>query len=282
MKQFIVPKTPRGEVICAVYKMIFDDGSYYIGSTINLTQRINGWRFKLNSGIDKNYRVTAAFKSSSTVTFEILEIIDDPVFRKFREDGYIKINFGKPLCLNIASNSTNNLGIKQNPNKKISTYWNKTIVKIDDLGRVLETYDSVKQANEKNNTSSVSDCLKDCNRKVKGMMFREIDKEGNIISPPPLPKKPRKSRAGIKLPEHIVEARREVYRLRRLSDDYTPPCTAKALNQYTLSGELVATHKSIMGAARTMGSNLDTFRKAIKKSPTNFTKGFIWKYADAV
>lgn len=241
-----------------------------------------GWKFKLNSGIDKNYRVTAAFKASTSVTFEILEVIDDPVFRKLREDGYIKINIGKPLCLNIASDSISNLGIKRNPNRKISKHGCKPVVKIDDLGRVIEKYESVADANRGNNTKDVSECFKNSLRKVKGMMFREVDKDGNIISPPVLPKKQRKSRLGIKLPEHIVEARREVYRLRRLSDDYTPPCTAKALNQYTLSGELVATHKSIMGAARSMGSNLDTFRKAIKKSPTNFTKGFIWKYADAV
>ncbi len=280
MKQFIVPQTPRGEVICAVYKMIFDDGSYYIGSTINLTQRINGWRFKLNSGIDKNYRVTAAFKASDTVTFEILEIIDDPVFRKFREDGYIKINFGKPLCLNIASNSINNLGIKQNPNKKVSTYWYKAVAKIDDLGRIIETYSSVREANEKNNTQSVSECFKNSLRKVHGMMFRELDKDGNVVPAPFVPLRERKPRRiGYKISESAKHKIRERNKIKRLSPDYTPPLSAKVLHQYTLSGNFVQSYPSIMHAARAMGSNIDTFRKAIKKSPNNFTKGYVWKYA---
>lgn len=32
-------------------------------------------------------------------------------------------------------------------------------------------------------------------------------------------------------------------------------------------------------AAKHVNSNPNTFRKAIKNSPNNFTKGYIWKYA---
>lgn len=280
MKQLIVPQTPRGEVICAVYKMIFDDGSYYVGSTINLTQRINGWRFKLNSGIDKNYRVTAAFKQSATVTFEILEIIDDPVFRKFREDGYIKINIGKPLCLNIASNSINNIGIKQNPNKKIYKGNYEPVVKIDDLGRIVEQYESVAEAERKNKTNHVSECFRDSLRKVNGMMFRKIDKDGNIIPAPFIPLKERKPRrTGYKISNEALKIRRERNRVKRLSPNYTPPLNAKEVYQYSLDNELVAVHKSFTLAALVAGSDPKTFRKAIKRSPNNFTKGYIWKYA---
>ena len=127
MKEFILPEMVRGDQVCAVYKMTFDCGGYYIGSALNLRQRINGWRFKLNSGVDKNYKVTEAFNKTNRIVFEILEIVDDPVLRKFREDGYIKINFGKPGCLNIAPSAFTSQGVKQNPNKKRNTSHYKAV-----------------------------------------------------------------------------------------------------------------------------------------------------------
>lgn len=281
MKQFILPEIPRGDQVCAVYKMCFDCGGYYIGSALNLRQRINGWKFKLSSGIDKNYRVTEAFKNTSKVVVEILEVVDDPILRKFREDGYIKIHFGKEGCLNIAPSAFTNSGIKHNPNKKINKSHYKTVVKINDNGEIIEKYESVKDANKKNNTKSVADCFKDCYRKVKGAMYRELDKEGNIIHAPIMPLKERKPRKkGYRISADVLKARRERNRLERQSLSYVPPLNAKEIHQHSLSGELIKTHKSMMEAARTVGSDPDTFRKAIKRSPNNFTKGFIWKYGN--
>lgn len=280
MKEFIFPEMERGDQVCCVYKMSFDCGGYYIGSALNLRQRLNSWKFKLNSGIDKNYRVTEAFKNTSKVVFEIVDIVDDPVMRRFREDGYIKIHFGKPLCLNIAPSAFTNAGIKYNPNRKVSNYHYKPVVKINDSGEIIEQYSSVKEANIKNNTTNVSDCFKNCFRKVKGMMFRELDKDGAIIPAPIMPLKERKPRKkGYKLSEETKLRIREKNRIFRKSKDYVPPITAKPISQFTIDGSLVNTYSSIMEAARTIGSNTDTFRKAIKKSPNNFTKGFIWKYA---
>lgn len=280
MKEFIFPEMARGDQVCAVYKMIFDCGSFYIGSALNLRQRLNGWRFKLNSGIDKNYRVTEAFKNTSKVVFEILDIVEDPVMRRFREDGYIKIHFGKPLCLNIAPSAFTNVGIKQNPNKKVNTYHYKAVAKINDAGEIIEKYDSVKDANIKNNTLSVADCFKNCFRKVKGMMFRELDKEGNIIPAPVMPLRERKPRkTGYKISQEALVIRRERNRQKRLSPEYQPPANSKEVYQYTLDNKLVGVHKSFTLAAVVAGSDPKTFRKAIKRSPNNFTKGYIWKYA---
>lgn len=283
MKEFIFPEFQKGVQVCGIYKMIFDDGSYYVGSSLNLRQRMWGWKFKLNTGVDKNYRVTAAFKSTSKVVFEIIETIDDPIYRKFREDGYIKINIGKPLCLNIATSAYSNLGIKQNPNKKVNKMQYKAVVKIDDNGNILDTYESVREANEMNNTSSVSDCFKDCNRKVKGVVYRELDSKGNIISPPVLERKPRKRRMkGYKFSEEAKKNRNEKLLLRKQSTDYVPPklpIQTKPINQYNLDGTLYKSHPSLMSAARELQVDSKNFKRQIRKSPRNYYKGFIFKYA---
>jgi group I intron endonuclease len=283
MKEFIFPEFQKGVQVCGIYKMIFDDGSYYVGSSLNLRQRMWGWKFKLNNGVDKNYKVTAAFKNTFKVTFEIMEVVDDPIFRKFREDGYIKINIGKPLCLNIASSAYNNLGIKMRPNRKENKVWNKTIVKIDDYGNILDTYESIREANDMNGTTSVSDCFKDCNRKVKGMMYRELDGDGNIVSPPFLEKKPRTHmRKGYKLSEEAKQRIKDKLLLRKQSPDYVPPklpTQTKPINQYNLDGTLYKSHPSLMSAARELQVDSKNFKRQIKKSPRNYYKGFIFKYA---
>lgn len=63
--------------------------------------------------------------------------------------------------------------------------------------------------------------------------------------------------------------------------EYIPhPLVLKKINQYGLDGVFIKDFKSVREAAVAVGSATDTFRKAIKKSPNNFTKGFIWKYAE--
>lgn len=47
----------------------------------------------------------------------------------------------------------------------------------------------------------------------------------------------------------------------------------------TISGNLLKEFVSSGEAAKYVGSNTDTFRKAIRVSPNNFTKGYVWKYA---
>lgn len=280
MKEFVFPsELKRGETACAVYKMIFDDGSYYIGSSTNVKQRMWGWKFKLTNGIDKNYKVTAAFKATTKVVFEILEIIDDPILRKLREDGYIKLNVGKALFLNIASNAYTNKGIAQNPNKKRNISGFKPIARINDNGEIIEIFDCIADAEKKYEVSTINECLKNSRRKSKGMVFRLLDSDGNIIpAPTPVYKKPVRKR-GYKLSPEAIEKIVQKNKIKRQSPDYIPPYNSKKINQYTLSGELVNSFLSIMDAARSMESNTDTFRKAISRSPNNFTKGYIWKYA---
>ena len=285
MKQFVFPpELKRGETCCAVYKMIFDCGSYYIGSSINIKQRMWGWKFKLENGIDKNYRVTEAFKQSNTVRFEIIEVIEDPVIRCLREEGYIKINFGKPLCLNISSSAFTNENVKHNnPNKKkrlpnVSQY--KPVAQVDGIGQIIETYINVTEAMKKHG-KKITDCFSDSSRKVKGMIFRRLDNEGNVIPAPFIAKvkKERKSRFGYKISNAAKKRILERNAIKRQSPDYTPPKQAKKIIQMNIDGTVVATHLSIQAAARLYNVDARNFKRQINKSPRNYYKGYIWKYA---
>lgn len=61
---------------------------------------------------------------------------------------------------------------------------------------------------------------------------------------------------------------------------YVPhPMVVKKIIMMDTSGKEIQMFDSVALAAKYVGSTTDTFRKAIKKSPNNFTKGYIWKYA---
>ncbi len=241
-----------------------------------------GWKFKLLSGVNKNYKVTAAFNETTQVIFEILDVVDDPIILRYREDGYIKINYGKPLLLNSADNAFTNKGIKQNPDRIKNKSQYKAVAKVDTLGQIIEIYESVAEANFKNNTDGVSDCFIHSLRRTKGMIFRELDSNGNIIpAPPPPPKKKAERKRGWKMRPEIIQKMMETKRLKKLQPDYIPIVSrfAKKINQYTVDGELVSTHISISSAAKIFNCDSRNFKKQIKKSPRNYYKGFIFKYA---
>lgn len=284
MKQFIYPELKRGEIVCAVYKMSFDDGSYYIGSSAHLKQRMWGWKFKLESGVDKNYKVTAAFKETTKIVFEILEIVDDPALRKFREDGYIKINFGKPLCLNSASNAYTNHGVKMNPNKKRNTSGFKPIARVSESGEILEKFDCISDAERKYETGAIHDCLRNSRRKSKGMIFRELDIDGNII-PAPTPQFKERKKPQRKKGYHISEEakiRLEINRTKQKEEGtFKYPAHSKQVIKIS-NGQEVNRFPSIIEAAKDAGcKDRKNFSKVVsgKRSVTGYYKGYIWKYA---
>lgn len=61
----------------------------------------------------------------------------------------------------------------------------------------------------------------------------------------------------------------------------TPPAKRKII-MYDLGGIKIKTFQSSLEAAVFVNSTPNTFRKAIKRSPTNMTKGFVFKYADTI
>lgn len=64
---------------------------------------------------------------------------------------------------------------------------------------------------------------------------------------------------------------------------YIPhPAVYRKIIMMDKAGNELKVFNSSGEAAKYVNSNPDTFRKAIRVSPNNFTKGYVWKYADAV
>jgi hypothetical protein len=93
---------------------------------------------------------------------------------------------------------------------------------------------------------------------IKGYKIKEIDDDGNFIEPV----------------EFI--SKRKPIKPKKIKNPITP---AKQIIKYDLNNNEIERFKSILWASRAMGANKRNFKKQITKSPRNYYKGFIWKYA---
>jgi len=94
--------------------------------------------------------------------------------------------------------------------------------------------------------------------------YRYIGQEDKVkIPPPPIPK---------------VEKIKEI-KVRPPKKVYIPhPLERKKMAMYDVSGNLVKLFDSSTEAAEHVKSNPDTFRRAVRRSPRSFTKGYVFKY----
>lgn len=108
-------------------------------------------------------------------------------------------------------------------------------------------------------TSRINEFLRGQCEFIRKYKVKEIDDEGNFIEPTPFISK----RPPLK-PKKIKQA-------------VTPP---KPIIRYNLDGVEVQRYNSVSEAAKQFNIDKRSFRNAIRRSPNNFTKGFIWKYGN--
>lgn len=111
--------------------------------------------------------------------------------------------------------------------------------------------------------------IKNVRRQISGdrychSSYRYLGEENRVkFPPPPKPKKekpPKKERPPRKV--------------------YVPhPIEHRKMIMYSVDGKELQIFDSSGKAAAFVNSNPETFRRAVKRSPNNFTKGYIWKYA---
>ena len=96
-----------------VYKLSFEDGSFYIGSTKNLRQRLSSYNQSFNKDNIGSINKLIAKKALiyTEVNFSILEIIPLDINTKHIEDIYLKENSNNPLLLNRSKSAYNNSGM---------------------------------------------------------------------------------------------------------------------------------------------------------------------------
>jgi predicted GIY-YIG superfamily endonuclease len=97
--EYIKPKLPIHEFPCGVYKLIFNDKWFYIGSTQDIKKRFVRWKTGLRQ--PKRFlaikKVREIIATVTKVEIQILKICDD--YRE-QEAALIKENIGNPFSLN--------------------------------------------------------------------------------------------------------------------------------------------------------------------------------------
>ncbi len=90
---------PKLVHVRCVYRITFDDGRFYIGSTNDLQRRLNKWRQKLTGGV-YNKKIKFFVKNKFSCKADVLEYVEDRSKLLEREDWYIQRNRVNPLLLN--------------------------------------------------------------------------------------------------------------------------------------------------------------------------------------
>lgn len=94
-----------------VYKILFPDDYFYVGSTSNLKKRIGGYRSAYKNSIGNvNKLLASKMIEHGCCYFEVLEMIPEWFDPYEVEDRWLKKFFSSPLILNRSSSAYNNTG----------------------------------------------------------------------------------------------------------------------------------------------------------------------------
>lgn len=111
---FSYPKLKYGYNPPAIYKMTFDTGHFYIGSSKRVKTRLVLWRTQLRR-LDFSSRIIKdILKSVKEVKFEIIEYVFEKA-RLQKETEYIRVHFDDPMLMNRSPTAFDNTGIKALP-----------------------------------------------------------------------------------------------------------------------------------------------------------------------
>lgn len=182
---------------CAgVYKLIFPNGKYYIGSTSNFKKRVSAFRAEFKRGYSHNKKLAAELSMNESVSFCVVEHIDDFSMLKHKEDYYLKLCSNDSHMLNRSKNAFSNKGViwtkeekklmsanssrKGRPrihfNKKEKTGAKKIKVNAYNIsGILIGSYDSIKDAaiSLGVNRGAVSKVVSNKCKRTKGFVFKK-------------------------------------------------------------------------------------------------------------
>ncbi len=142
------------------------------------------------------------------------------------------------------------------PTKVVKEKSLNPIAKFDMSGNLVESFSDFEQIGNRVLRSRVGYFLAGRSRDVDGFFYKKIDAQGNYIDPP------------------------KFVSTRKPTDLKGPVTPSKTVYQFDLNGNQVNRYGSIGLAAKAFNYDKKNFRKMVAKSPRNYFKGFIWKYAD--
>ncbi len=114
MIQFNAPKLKYGNNPPAIYKLQFDTGHFYIGSSKHLKTRISTWKTSLNRKVVANRVIVDVLKMTTSVTLQIIEFVNEED-RLQKETCYIQQFKENKLLLNRSTDAVTNGKMRELP-----------------------------------------------------------------------------------------------------------------------------------------------------------------------
>lgn len=122
--------------IGGVYKLTFEDGKFYLGSTKNFKTRFLIYRNQFRKDVyQDSKRVNEAIKNNSFAVFEIIKPIKTIKWLKYAEDRVLKKYIGDPLLINRSTNAFSNKGIKWTKEEIDKSFKNNPMIGKRGLGK---------------------------------------------------------------------------------------------------------------------------------------------------
>lgn len=237
---FIPLRFPR-KIMC-IYKITFDNGYYYIGGTVDLGGRLTKHKSYIKNGVYPPI-IQDAIHSCLTANIEVLEVINDRIKLKYREDFYIKRFFGLPLCLN--TRDTSSLTSRKRSSKEI-------IIQFNERGREVRRYRSIAEAAQISGISygSIAANLQGKSKAVSGAFyFRRVSNSGEVLHQELLVKRTAKH--------------------------------AQAVIKYDSNGNEVGIFRTIAEAATEVGIDRGSIRNSLYGERKSLVKGlYYYKFPD--
>jgi len=207
----------------AVYKLEFNNGYYYIGSSMHVKNRLKSWKTNLNRNFFQSKLIEHSVKGATAVVATILEIctVSNSKELKERETEYLLTCFKDPLFLNMSPSGLNNTGLsfkvlpeqlikpkkekkkpppkpkkgKFNPAEDYVWAYSKGIIQFDLNGNYVKSYKSMMDAAKANGVKlkSIREAVKSKRYKtgVNGFAFKVCGDNSPIVL---LKKRERKER----------------------------------------------------------------------------------------
>lgn len=164
--------------LMCIYKMVFENDFYYIGSTVDFGGRIYRHK-KMLSEKRQPPKIQVAFNGTNKISFEILEFVNNRDNLLTREEFYLEYHVGRRLCLNESTKGnalTNKNMVNANP-----------IVQFNAFGERIATYKSRTEAAIVLGLASYGVIGRNIMGKTKLVAgqyyFRQTRKDGSIIEP---------------------------------------------------------------------------------------------------
>lgn len=108
------PKFKYKENPPAIYRMDFDTGHFYIGSSKQIKTRINGWRTVFKNNRFSSKILADALKNVTVVNLTIIEHPSLEILHE-RETYYLNLYFNDHMCVNRSPSGFDNTGLKPLP-----------------------------------------------------------------------------------------------------------------------------------------------------------------------